>query len=68
MLASHVLKPPLPEMVIFSMKNFMLSKVFTDKDGIKKLFNNLSACVGDNPLAKAIGLSPRTGRQTMVYV
>ena len=28
----------------------------------------MSACTGDNPLAKACGLSSRTGRQTMVLL
>ena len=29
-------------------------------------YHGLSTCMGDNPLAKACGLSPHTGRQTMV--
>ena len=29
------------------------------------LYHGLSACTGDNPLAKARGLAPRTGDQTM---
>ena len=39
-----------------STKYFILSKVYTDV---------LSTCMGDNPLAKARGLSPCTGGQTM---
>ena len=36
---------------------------------ITKMCNDwLSACMGDNPLAKARGLSPRTGGQTMVQL
>ena len=30
------------------------------------MYHSLSACMADNPLAKASGLSPRTGGQTMV--
>ena len=60
--------PPLPEIANLSMKYFTLSKVNTDKSDIKQLYmyHGLSTCMGDNPLAKARGLSPRTGRQTMV--
>ena len=35
--------------------------------GIKQLNHNLFAYAGDNPLAKARELSPRTGAQTTVY-
>ena len=30
------------------------------------MYHSLSACTGDNPLAKAHELSPRTGGQTKV--
>ena len=58
--------PHLPEIANFSTKYFILSKVHTDESGIKYLHHGLSACTGDNPLAKNRGLSPRTGGQTMV--
>ena len=41
-------------------------EIYTDKGRIKKLYHGLSTCTGDNPLAKARGLTPRTGGQTMV--
>ena len=50
----------------FSTKYFILSKVFTDEGEIRLLYHGLSTCVGDNPLTKAHGLSPRTGRLTIV--
>ena len=56
----------LPEIARFSTKYFILSKVYTDESGIKYLYCSLSACTGDNPLAKARGLSPRKSGQTMV--
>ena len=58
--------PHLPEIANYSVKKFILSKVYTDEGGVKYLYPDLSACTGDNPLAKARGLSPRTGGQTMV--
>ena len=58
--------PSLPENSNFSTKYFTMSKVYTDKNGIKKLYHSVSSCKGDNSLAKACGLSPHTGRQTMV--
>ena len=36
---------------------------YTDVGGIKYLYHDLFSCMGDNPLAKHCGLSPRTGRQ-----
>ena len=45
---------------------FILIKVYTDENGMKYLYHGLSTCTGDNPLAKARGLSPRTGGQTVV--
>ena len=35
--------------------------------GTSEIENDLSACTGDNPLAKARGLSLRTCGQTMIY-
>ena len=61
-----IIIPPFPEIANFSMRYFMLSKVYTDEGSTIKLYHGLSACTGDNPLAKARVLSPRTGRQTMV--
>ena len=57
--------PLLQENANFSMIYFAMGKVCTDKGSIKQLYHGLSACTGDNPLAKARGLSPRTGGQTM---
>ena len=52
-----------------STKYYILTKVYTDTEGgIKYLYHGLSACTGNNPLAKARGLSPRTGGQTAVYL
>ena len=61
--------PPLPDTAycIFS-KNIILSNIYTDEDGIKKLYRCLSNCMGDNPLFKACGLSPHTGVQIVVQL
>ena len=48
------------------MKYFILSKVYTDEGGTKKLYHGLPACTRDNPQAKACELSPHTGGQTTV--
>ena len=61
-----ILIAPLSEIANFSTKYFILSKVYIDEGGIKHLYHGLSACTEDNPLAKARGLSPRTGGQTIV--
>ena len=45
---------------------FILSKSYTDEDGIKYVFHGLSTCMGDNPLAKACGSSPHSGGVTAV--
>ena len=63
---TQVFIPLLPEITNFSMKYFILSKVYTDESGIKKLKHSLLAFTGDNPLAEACGLSLCTGGQTMV--
>ena len=54
-------------MANFSTKGSILSKVCTDEGGIIKLYHGLSASVGDNPLDKASGFSPRSYGQNMVY-
>ena len=53
----------MPEVTTFSTKLFILSKVYIiiDGGGINYLYHCLSACMGDNSLAKACGLSPPTG-------
>ena len=56
----------LPDVTNFSTKYFLLSKLFTDEGCIKLLYHGLYACTGHNSLAKARGLSPHTGGQTMV--
>ena len=50
----------------FSTTYFILSKVYSGEGGIKQLYHGLSACAGDNQLAKAFGLSPRTSGENMV--
>ena len=35
--------------------------------GITQIYHGLSTCMGDNPLAKASGLSPHTGGQTIPW-
>ena len=42
--------------------------VYTSEGGIKESYDGVSTCTGDNPRAKARGLSPRTGGQTTYYV
>ena len=54
---------PLPGISHFSTKYFILSNV-TDEGGIKWSYHGLSACVGDNPLARACKVSARIGGQT----
>ena len=49
-----------------SMKYIVMYKVYTDVGGIKIVILCLSTCTQDNPLAKARGLSPRTGEHPMV--
>ena len=60
--------PSLPEVANFSTTYFILSKVYTDENDIKCLNHGLFARTVDNPLAKARGLPPCTGKQTMVYL
>ena len=43
----------------------MVSKIYTDEGGIKLLYQALSTCERDDPLAKARQLPPDTRGQTM---
>ena len=45
-----------------------MCKVYTGYCGISEIEHGLCACTFDNPLAKARGLSLRTGAQTMLYL
>ena len=45
-----------------------MCKVYTNYCGTSEIENGLCACTVDNPLAKARGLSLRTGAQTMLYL
>ena len=49
----------------FITKYFVMCNVYTDVAGIK-IIPCLSTCTQDNPLAKARGLSSRTGGQPLV--
>ena len=53
---------------IFSTKYSVMCKVYTGYDGTSEIEHGLCACTVDNPLAKARGLSLRTGAQTMLYL
>ena len=45
-----------------------MRKVYTGYHGTSEIEHGLCACTVDNPLAKALGLSLRTGAQTMLYL
>ena len=45
-----------------------MCKVYTGFCGTNEIEHGLCACTVDNPLAKARGLSLRTGAQTMLYL
>ena len=45
-----------------------MCKVYTGYYGTSEIEHGLCACTVDNPLAKARGLSLRTGAQTMLYL
>ena len=45
-----------------------MCKVYTAYCGTSEIEHSLCACTVDNPLAKARGLSLRTGAQTMFYL
>ena len=53
---------------IFSMRYSVMCRFYTDHCGTSKIEHGLCACTVDNPLAKARGLSLRTGAQTMLYL
>ena len=53
---------------IFSMIYSVMCKVYTGYCGTSEIEHGLYACTVDNPLAKARGLSLRTGAQTMLYL
>ena len=45
-----------------------MCKVYTGYHGTSEVGHGFCACTVDNPLAKARGLSLRTGAQTMLYL
>ena len=45
-----------------------MCKVYTGYCGTSEIEHGLCACTVDNPLAKARGLSLRTGAQTILYL
>ena len=45
-----------------------MCKAYTGYCGTSEIEHGLCACTVDNPLAKARGLSLRTGAQTMLYL
>ena len=49
------------------MRYYVMCKVYTGYCGTSEIEHGLCACTVDNPLAKARGLSLRTGAQTMLY-
>ena len=53
---------------IFSTRYYVMCKVYTGYCGTNEIEHGLCACTVDNPLAKARGLSLRTGAQTMLYL
>ena len=53
---------------IFSMRYSVMCKVYTGYCGTSEIEHGLCACMVDNPLAKARGLSLRTGAQPMLYL
>ena len=53
---------------IFSKRYSVLCKVYTGYCGTSEIEHGLCACTADNLLAKARGLSLRTGAQTMLYL
>ena len=52
----------------FSTRYSVMCKVYTGYCGTSEIEHGLCACTVDNPLAKARGLSLRTGAQTMLYL
>ena len=62
-LNSLVLIPQIPNLWQYS----VLCKVYTGYCSTSEIEHGLCACTVDNPLAKARGLSLRTGAQTCSY-
>ena len=59
---------PFTEITIFYIKYLTLcTKCKMHAGAIKKLLNGMCNCMGDNPLAKACGLSSGTGAQIIQY-
>ena len=52
----------------FCMRNSVMCKVYTGYCGTSEIKHGLCACTIFNPLAKARGLSLRTGAQSMLYL
>ena len=53
---------------IFSTRYSVMCKIYTGYCGTSEIEHGLCACTVDNPLAKARGLSLRTGAQPMLYL
>ena len=53
---------------IFSTRYSVICKVYTGYCGTSEIEHGLCTCSIDNPLAKARGLSLRTGARTMLYL
>ena len=53
---------------VFSARYSVMCKVYTGYHGTSEIEHGLCACTVDNPLAKARGLSLRTGAQTLLYL
>ena len=53
---------------IFSTRYSVMCKVYTGYCGTSEIEHGFCACTVDNPLAKARGLSLRTGAQPMLYL
>ena len=53
---------------VLSTRCSVMCKVYTGYHDTSEMENDLCACVVDNPLAKARGLSLRTGAQTVLYL
>ena len=54
--------------IIFGTRYSVMCKVYTGYHGTSEIEHNLCACTVDNPLAKARGLSLRTGAHTMLFL
>ena len=65
-ISDSFVKRTLLTIVKFWNECFHTNKVYTNEGGIKQLYHSVSACAGDNPLAKARALFLRTGEQTMI--